>query len=187
MNNNGDYGKSTWGERGYDFKFKDKETADKAYQRYKKLYDQRQDAMEKRGENMYESRWNRDEFMAHYAEQINDERNKYKEDYYKHRTHDVVKDLVSQQTYMVSYGAAKGMLKIMEEAVPPWAEAPRVSIKEARTMKFLNNKEYFDSLDEETRKSIWDYLKERYHGYKDLNKLSPAQAALLIAQEYFGS
>ena len=44
MNNNGDYGKSTWGERGYEFKFKDKETADKAYQRYKKLYDQRQEA-----------------------------------------------------------------------------------------------------------------------------------------------
>lgn len=187
MNNNGDYGKSTWGEYGYDFKFRSKEAADKAYQRYKKLYDQRQEAMEKRGENMYMPRWNRDEFMGRYAEQVNDERNKYRGDYYKNRTHDVVKDLVSQQTYMVSYGEAKGMRKILEEVTPPWEEPPKFSIREARTLKFMNNKDYINSLDEKSRNYIWDKIKELYHGYKDVSKLPPAQAALLIAQEYFGS
>ena len=187
MNNNGDYGKSTWGERGYDFKFKDKETADKAYQRYKKLYDQRQEAMENRGEDMYMPRYNRNEFMAEYKAKVNDERNKYKKDYYKHRTHDIVKDLVAEQTYMISYGAAKGMRKILEEVTPPWEEPQKFSIRDARTMKFLNNKDYINSLDENSRNYIWDKIKELYHGYKDIDKLSPTEAALLIAQEYFGS
>lgn len=187
MNNNGDYGKSTWGEYGYDFKFRNKETADKTYQRYKKLYDQRQEAMEKRGENMYMPRYNRDEFMAEYKAKVNDERNKYRDSYYKHRTHDVVKDLVAEQTYMISYGAAKGMRKILEEVTPPWEEPQKFSIREARTMKFLNNKDYINSLDEKSRDYIWDKIKELYHGYKDIDKLSPAEAALLIAQEYFGS
>lgn len=187
MNNNGDYDRSTWGERGYEFKFKDKETADKAYQRYKKLYDKRQESMENRGENMYMPRWNRDEFMANYASKVNDERNKYKEDYYKHRTHDIVKDMVSEQTYMITYGAAKGMRKILEEVTPPWEEPQKFSIREARTMKFLNNKDYINSLDADSRQYIWDKIKEMYHGYKDVSSLSPAQAALLIAQEYFGS
>ena len=146
------------------------------YERYSKLYDQRAEKLQSRGEEMWSEKYTRSEW---YDTQIA-YKNTWKEEGHTGKLSDVNKDLVRDQTYEVGDKQAKAMRKAEQDYIKDGNDFTPHTYKDIRQGKVKYSKKTTEEL------LGYDFIGNLYHQLR-AKGMSVKEAQKYIAYAFFGS